>query len=173
MHWRTRIAAGQSFVEANDSWVRLSTAQNIFREPPIEGWIKVYTNETDKWSWVTNNVDGVGNPVKQFFNTGDHTLEIAGRSPGHAIDRIAFRKVDTVNFDVTNFEAMQESIAISDISTAPDPLPTPEPSPSVIQDPVGPIVVPWAIYSAIPEGDTCVDSVLALAPLDDVYTKEL
>jgi len=42
MHWRTRIATGNSFIEANDSWVRLSTAKNIFREPPINGWIKVY-----------------------------------------------------------------------------------------------------------------------------------
>ncbi|MBX2826486.1 MAG: hypothetical protein KTR33_17245, partial [Gammaproteobacteria bacterium] len=88
MNWRSRIAKGNNTTEHNDSWIRFPTGDNIRGEHGLRGWTKVYTNQGGRWSWASNTVDHVGNPIRQYFDAGNHYLEISGRSNGHAIDRI-------------------------------------------------------------------------------------
>jgi len=99
LRWRNRIAHGESQTESNDTWARFSTGRNIEGEEPLSGWSKVFMGEFGVWSWSARTVDHVANPVRQFFSQGEHTIEISGRSFGHAIDRIALYRYEDVNFD--------------------------------------------------------------------------
>lgn len=97
--WLSRIAKGDSNTESNDSWVRLATGSNVAGEQALDGWTKVYMGEADVWSWSARTVDQQARPVRQFFTQGEHTVEISGRSNGHAIDRIALYRYEDVSFD--------------------------------------------------------------------------
>ena len=99
LRWRSRIAKGDSNTESNDSWVRFPSGNNVVGEEPLDGWTKVYMGESDTWSWSSRTVDHLARPVRQFFTAGDHTVEIAGRSNGHAIDQIALYRYPDVSFD--------------------------------------------------------------------------
>ncbi len=99
LRWRSRIAKGDSNTESNDSWVRFNTGVNVSEEEPLSGWTKVYMGEADIWSWSSRTVDHVAQPVRQYFTQGDHTVEISGRSYGHAIDKIALYRYADVSFD--------------------------------------------------------------------------
>ena len=93
--WRSRIARGELDTEHNDSWARMSTGTDVLDEHPLNGWTKAYMNDLGIWSWATKTVDGEGLPLRQHFSAGDHTLEISGRSTGHAIDRVVLLSYET------------------------------------------------------------------------------
>lgn len=99
LRWRSHIALGNENTEHNDSWARLATGQDIVGQHPLDGWTKIYMSTQNEWSWTSKTVDNVGEHIRQYFSEGDHTVEISGRSTGHAIDRIALYRYEDVNYN--------------------------------------------------------------------------
>lgn len=100
MRWRSQIALGDESTESNDSWIRLATGEDVPENPPMDGWTKVYMSTLGRWDWTSQRaVHEVGHSVRQYFAQGDHTLEISGRSRGHAIDRIALYRYQDVQYN--------------------------------------------------------------------------
>lgn len=143
LRWRSRITRGNNRTEHNDSWVRFPTGRNIRGEQSLSGWTKVYMNTLNKWAWQSATVDNVGRRLRQYFSAGEHTLQISGRSNGHAIDRIALFHYADVNFTESRFNAMAQSSTVDgsapevqdddrpvEPEPAPQPAPDPEPSPT-------------------------------------------
>ncbi len=120
MRWRSRITRGNNHTEHNDSWVRFPTGKNISGEQGLSGWSKVYMSTLNKWVWQSSTVDNVGRPLRQYFSAGDHTIQISGRSSGHAIDRIALYRYDDVNFSASLFDGLPDS-SLSSGGAAPTP----------------------------------------------------
>ena len=105
--WRNRIAKGTDNTEHNDSWLRFPDASNFYGQKgsskvypkgsgkspnpngaSMDGWFKIYTNSSG-WNWQTTTSDhDRHNIYVQFDSPGVYTLQIAGRSNGHAIDRM-------------------------------------------------------------------------------------
>jgi len=161
MRWRNRIAEGTSSTESNDSWLRLATGQNIADEQALNGWTKVYMNRKNTWSWDSRTVDHVGNPIRQFFSAGDHTLEISGRSAGHAIDRIVLYKYDEVNYTNARFNGYAESATTTEPWDGnPDGDPDPDPDPAVPD---------WSTDEITQTANTCLQNVVSLTPSADLY----
>lgn len=94
LRFRNYIAEGDVVTEHNDSWARMDTGVNVPGEEPLNGWAKVYTSTGGQWTWQSRTVDNGGRQVRQYFSAGDHTLEIAARSRGHAIDMITLYQYD-------------------------------------------------------------------------------
>ncbi len=108
LQWRSRITAGTSNTDHNDSWLRLPDASSFYAEKPnstlyphgsgqtpnpagagSQGWFKVYQNVLNNWTWNTSTSDHDPHAIYASFDSaGIYTIEIAGRSFGHAIDRI-------------------------------------------------------------------------------------
>lgn len=134
LRWRSRIAKGDINTESNDSWVRLSTGTNVVDEEPISGWTKVFMGETGTWTWSARTADHGSLKIRQYFGEGDHSLEISGRSYGHAIDKIALFRYEDVNFDAGHNGTLPLSRIISLDGTIVDPNITaePEPEPEVV-----------------------------------------
>lgn len=106
-NWRSRITEPNETTEYNDSWLRCPDADLFYAErsgsrvfprgsgrtPNPEGssrenWFKVYQNRANEWFWRASTSDRDPHSIyMQFDNPGDYTIEIAGRSKGHAIDR--------------------------------------------------------------------------------------
>ena len=156
MRWRSRIGKGASRTEHNDSWVRFPSGKNINGQQALNGWTKVFMNTRDKWVWQSATVDNVGKPVRQYFSAGVHTVQISGRSSGHAIDKIAIYRYDSVPFSSSKFDSLPNSGTGSGTSTPiADPVVVVEPvavvKPVVVAEPVAvvepvvlvdPVVVP-------------------------------
>ncbi|MFK7853532.1 MAG: hypothetical protein AB8B79_05440 [Granulosicoccus sp.] len=132
--WRSRIAKGDSNTESNDSWARFTTGANVSGEEPLNGWTKIYMGESDTWSWSSRTVDEVARPIRQFFSPGDHTIEISGRSNGHAIDQIALYRYEEVSFDPALNNTLPLSEFIQSDGMTIDPNPVVIPSPEVTLD---------------------------------------
>jgi len=113
IRWRSYIAVGDNNTEHNDSWVRLPTGQNIPDEHPLDGWTKIYMNSLGNWSWTSVTVDHERLPVRQFLSEGDHTIQISGRSAGHAIDRILLYRYEDVNYNSRVVDTWNVSTAIA------------------------------------------------------------
>lgn len=168
MRWRNRIAVGESNTEHNDSWMRLATGEDIIGEEPLSGWTKVYTNNRTNWTWDARTVDHVGNPLRQYFSSGDHTIEISGRSAGHAIDRIALFKYEEINYSNSKFNGYEESATTTAPYDGPDPEPQPEPDPEPEPEPALP---DWSTASVTQPINTCDQGVLSLSPTDDLFSQ--
>ncbi len=185
--WRSRIGEGTNGTEANDSWVRFPTGSNIDGEHPLSGWTKGFMNQINAWSWRTVTVDHVGEVIRQHFTAGDHTLQIAGRSHGHVLDRFALFKYDQVNFNDGVFTNAPQSphtgdepnvVSIAPLS-APEPEPEPEPKQNGTPDttetemattdvPAVQPVNPWQIPANLAEAGACNNGVISLSPLSAV-----
>lgn len=107
--WHSLIAAGQSNTEHNDSWLRFKDASDFYGEKSgqkvwpkgvgktpnpegssANGWLKIYQNNLNNWTWVTRTSDRDPHEIfVEFDSVGVYTLEISGRSNGHAINRLA------------------------------------------------------------------------------------
>lgn len=107
--WHSRIAVGNSQSEHNDSWLRFQDASDFYGEKngqkvypkgigktpnpngsSANGWMKIYQNNPNNWSWKTRTSDNDPHEIYvEFDTTGIYTLEISGRSNGHAINRLA------------------------------------------------------------------------------------
>lgn len=120
--WRSRIAIGDSNTEHNDSWLRFPDASDFYAEKGTirlypkgvgktpnpegstkEGWFKVYQNVRDNWTWRASTSDRDPHNIYVEFDTaGIYTLEVAGRSNGHALDRIALYQSTVTESMATN-----------------------------------------------------------------------
>ncbi|MGQ7846505.1 hypothetical protein ACUNV4_18635 [Granulosicoccus sp. 3-233] len=174
IRWRSQIAEGDSNTEANDSWMRLATGQDVPEEEALDGWTKAFTNTLGRWAWATRTVDHVSVPIRQYFSEGDHTMEISGRSIGHAIDRVVLYRYDDVNFSESAGNRWKPSSVVQGDGTVVDPdevggpeEPEPEPeTPDPEPEPEVP-VVRENLFVADPswmenESNQCVDNRLAL-----------
>lgn len=126
IRWRSYIAVGDNNTEHNDSWVQLPTGLNIFDEHPLDGWTKIYMNSLGNWSWTSVTVDHERFPVRQFLPEGDHTIQISGRSAGHAIDRILLYRYEDVNFNSQVVDTWNLSTAIAPDGSILEPASTVE-----------------------------------------------
>ncbi len=53
-----------------------------------DGWFKIYMNTASAWHWQSSTSDNDGHNIFVVFETaGDYTVEVSGRSRGHAIDK--------------------------------------------------------------------------------------
>ncbi|MFZ5831280.1 MAG: hypothetical protein ACOY3P_14410 [Planctomycetota bacterium] len=102
--------------DGNDVWARFSGGTDAPGQRPLgTDWNKIaILGHPAGWTWNTNADPGKPHPVTpacRYFEKGTHTLELCGRSQGHAIDRIALIRCD--NGPVTDFEgeALAEPLA--------------------------------------------------------------
>ena len=105
MRWRSRIAHGHSNTESNDTWVRFPSGVNVAGEEPLFGWTKVHMGHVGAWYWDAKTNDHTGVNVRQWFPAGLHTLEISGRSSGHAIDKLALFKYDQLTLSPNDLDS--------------------------------------------------------------------
>jgi hypothetical protein len=87
--------------DGNDIWLRFVGGNDAPGQAPIPDgkWTKVaILGHPDGWTWNTHADRGPPHPdtpvVRVFSAPGDYRVEFAGRSQGHAIDRIVLEKVD-------------------------------------------------------------------------------
>lgn len=104
LRWRTHIAKGESNTESNDSWVRFPSGVNIAGEQGLYGWSKVFMGHFGAWFWDAKVVDHVGANVRQYFPAGTHTMQVSGRSFGHAIDKMALFKYEELDLSSNDLD---------------------------------------------------------------------
>ena len=102
---RNRIAEGNSNTEANDTFVRLIDASGNTIKPVANGntvtgtWYKCYQNTKNTWTWQTSNKDHDPRALSWSLNAGKtYTLQLSGRSKGHAVDKIVLWNKSLHNF---------------------------------------------------------------------------
>lgn len=104
LRWRTRIAKGDSNTEANDSYVRFPSGVNVAGEEPMFGWTKVFMGHHGAWFWDARVNDHVGANARQFFSAGTHVMEVSGRSNGHAIDKMALYRYESLELSPNDLD---------------------------------------------------------------------
>ena len=110
LRWRSRNTVGDEPTDHNDSWVQFPTGQNIDDEHPLDGWTKAYMGQVNQWTWDAATVDGHNRPIRQFFEAGEHTIQIAGRSNGHGLDRfVLYRYEEEEHFDTSLYMSLATS----------------------------------------------------------------
>ena len=135
--WHSLIAVGDSNTDHNDSWLRFKDASDFYgqkndhkvyprgvgKTPNPEGsskdgWLKIYQNNREGWTWKTRTNDNDPYEIFVEFDTvGIYTLEVSGRSTGHAIDRIVLYH-STVNSTTALNLANPESERLQTVSLA-------------------------------------------------------
>lgn len=135
--WRSRIAVGDSNTEHNDSWLRFPDAADFYGEKGTErvypkgvgktpnpegsskdGWLKIYQNRLNDWTWNASTSDrDPHNIFVEFDTAGTYLLQIAGRSNGHAIDRIALYHSTVTTSFATN-TTRPESVNLNPVSSS-------------------------------------------------------
>ena len=153
MRWRSYIAHGNLGSDYNDSWARFPTGSNINGQHGLNGWTKVYQGHLNEWSWDALTVDFVGEKIRQFFNAGEHVMEISGRSFGHAIDRIALYRYEDMDFNPSRFSDLPES-ARSGAQPQPVAVAEPEIAPVEVV-----VVEPEVVAEPVAEPDSSNDVV--------------
>ena len=124
VQWRNQ-ATGSSNTEENDSWMKVQAdafygvrgsgvvcpkgydpSQNDCsggspNGAGSNGWFKVYANSTN-WSWQTATSDDEPHDLfARFDSPGTYTVQVSGRSNGHAIDRLVLYS-DAFSGNATN-----------------------------------------------------------------------
>ncbi|NJC26891.1 T9SS type A sorting domain-containing protein [Neolewinella antarctica] len=144
IRWRSRITAPGERTEFNDSWLRVPDATLFYAEKadgsrvfpkgsglmPVPegsgsgGWFKVYQNRADQWTWQTSTNDNDPFDIYATFDApGDYTVEISGRSKGHAIDRFVLARsgvASSLAEDLTQPESARATTSV--ISREAQPL---------------------------------------------------
>ena len=118
LNWRSRNTVGLDATEHNDSWVRFPTGTNIDGEHFLGDWTKAYMGQVAQWTWDTYTVDGNNQPIRQYFEAGEHYLEIAGRSNGHSVDRLALFQYENEAFSANAFDVSPASPKASELELA-------------------------------------------------------
>ncbi|MEO1253422.1 MAG: hypothetical protein AAFY41_00870 [Bacteroidota bacterium] len=131
--WRSAVTEGDNPTEANDSWLRFPDADDYFGErnngsivypkgtgktpnpngSSKDGWFKIYRSGTPldfKWQAKTSDNDAHDIYVT-FESAGVYTMEISGRSAGHAIDKFVLYLED-----LYSEQEATESIVFSEVS---------------------------------------------------------
>ncbi|NDJ54415.1 MAG: hypothetical protein GYB68_15200 [Chloroflexi bacterium] len=119
MRWRSVVGEGNNNTEANDTWLRIpevSDEKFYARDDdnpgsivypkgtgltPVpeggggDGFFKVYGANSDGWSYSGRTYDNNAHSIfVQIDEPGIYTLQLSGRSTGHAIDRITLFRVN-------------------------------------------------------------------------------
>ena len=135
--WRSRIAIGDSNTEHNDSWLRFPNASDFYGQKgealvypkgvgktpnpegsTREGWFKIYQNVRDNWTWRASTSDRDPHDIfVEFDSAGTYLMQIAGRSNGHAIDRIALYHSTVAESFATN-TLRPESVNLNPINSS-------------------------------------------------------
>ena len=118
LRWRSRNTVGLDATEHNDSWVSFPTGTDIEGEQPLGNWTKAYMGQVAQWTWDTYTVDGNNRPIRQYFEAGEHYLEIAGRSNGHSVDRLALYQYEDDAFSTNAFDVLPASPKASELELA-------------------------------------------------------
>ena len=118
LRWRSRNTVGLDATEHNDSWVSFPTGTDIEGEQPLSDWTKAYMGQVAQWTWDTYTVDGNNRPIRQYFEAGEHYLEIAGRSNGHSVDRLALFQYENDAFSTNVFDVSPASPKASELELA-------------------------------------------------------
>ncbi|MGB5244629.1 MAG: hypothetical protein WBN50_13495 [Lutimonas sp.] len=122
--WSSRIGAGTSNTEHNDSWLRIkandffgekaSTGERVYpkgsgKTPNPEGsskdgWLKAYMNRVGEWFYRSSTNDKDPFDIYATFDqAGTYEVEISGRSKSHAIDQfVLFRTDKTLEQAITS-----------------------------------------------------------------------
>ncbi|WP_235295865.1 hypothetical protein [Portibacter marinus] len=54
-----------------------------------DGWFKIYMNRLGSWAWISRTSDNDPHQIFAIFDeAGDYTIQIAGRSTNHGIDKL-------------------------------------------------------------------------------------
>lgn len=121
--WRSKQYDNVSSGDAgNDTFVSLTSGTAVSGFQDFGQFHKVWVQSQQSWSWRTTfePVHGThysDSNVRRYYEAGTHTIRLAARSPGHAIDRIVLHRT-TIPFNTTTFENATES-------DRGDPLPLP------------------------------------------------
>ncbi|MGB5943947.1 MAG: hypothetical protein WBG71_13775 [Leeuwenhoekiella sp.] len=128
--WSSRIAAGNSNTEHNDSWLKINaddfygekanTDERVYpkgsgKTPNPEGssgngYLKVYMNKLGEWFWRSSTNDNDPHNIFAKFNeAGTYDIEISGRSKSHAIDQFVLYRTDKT-LDQAKASALSEII---------------------------------------------------------------
>ena len=119
--WRSRIGFGSNSTEHNDSWLKIN-ADDFYaqkgnsvvypkgsgKQPTPEGaggggWFKVYLSGSTSWTWSTKTFDNNAHDIFATFNSpGVYTVQVSGRSDGHAIDRMVLHHIEDFNGSATD-----------------------------------------------------------------------
>ncbi|MCK8521876.1 hypothetical protein M0D21_09880 [Aquimarina sp. D1M17] len=76
-----------------------------------EGWFKIYMNKASTWHWQSSTSDNDAHDIFVVFDTpGDYTIEISGRSKGHAIDKFVLFTETTTQNDATKDDNVKSEI---------------------------------------------------------------
>ena len=171
--WRSRIAKGNDNTEHNDSWLRIRNTAGFYAQKSdnrlypkgsgmspnpdgsgSNGWFKVYQNALSRWTWNTSTNDH--NPYDifmEFDTTGIYTIEISGRSNGHAIDRMVLYHSAVPTTIATDVNLPQSSVSsTTSVSNLTRPIRLwPNPATSYIEVILPPTLptaksVPWKIF---------------------------
>ncbi|ADE53517.1 PKD domain-containing protein [Coraliomargarita akajimensis] len=112
--WRSKqynnVGSGDA---GNDSYVSLTSGTPVAGYQDFGQFHKVWVQSQQAWSWQTTFEPHHGehyanNLVRRHYEAGTHTIRLAARSPGHAIDRIVLHRTD-VPFNQATFESAAES----------------------------------------------------------------
>lgn len=111
--WRSKQYSDVATFDAgNDTYVRFATADRVTGTFDFSNFTKVWVQSPNNWSWRTTGEPEHGehfpNAMRRSFEPGVHALQIAARSPGHAIDRIVLHR-SSVSFNETQFTTTPES----------------------------------------------------------------
>lgn len=170
LRWHSRITEANENTDFNDSWVRFPDADLVYGErggsrvyphgsgmsPTPEGsgsnnWMKAYQNRSNEWFWGVFTSDNAPHDIyAEFLSPGDYTIEISGRSTGHAIDRFVLVHADaslSVAQSLSAPESDQVTNSISSISPTLLEI-TPNPSADFV-DMALPATVPPGTYRII------------------------
>ncbi|MEL6626183.1 MAG: T9SS type A sorting domain-containing protein [Bacteroidota bacterium] len=151
--WRSRIAQGTDQTEHNDSWMRIKGAARFYAKKDnsilypggsgltpnpngssIAGYFKVYQNNLGSWTWQTRTSDNdPHNIFVEFDSAGTYTLEICGRSQGHAIDRIILYEESVSYLEAQDLDK-PESIVLNPVSIEDVQIPSLEIMPNPVKD---------------------------------------
>ncbi|OAV43135.1 T9SS type A sorting domain-containing protein [Lewinella sp. 4G2] len=135
--WHSRITEPGETTDFNDSWLRCPDADDFFarvgnrtvyprgtgRTPNPEGsssngWFKAYQNRADAWNWRVSTSDNDPHDIFMTFNTpGDYTVQISGRSFGHAIDRFVLVHSSASVATATSLSAPESERATVSLNT--------------------------------------------------------
>ena len=138
--WRNRIAVGTNNTEHNDGWLRFPDATDFYgksgssivyphgtgknpnpKGAGSDGWLKLYTNQINTWSWDANTSDHDAHQVYvEFSSPGVYTMEISGRSFGHAIDRVVLSH-SSINATDAQSTGLAETICVGSTPTPEEP----------------------------------------------------
>lgn len=113
-----------TFDAGNDSYFRFASGTTPDGFEDISRLTKFWVQDRQNWSWVTTAEPRHGvffRDVRRTFEAGDHSIQIDGRSPRHAIDRLVLYHVPTVNFSARTFDNFAPSTKLQIEIPAVDP----------------------------------------------------